>query len=376
MITSILAERNKLMLKFNKIEFCKINEMKLILKLLIAMLAIKILSIASPGFSENLPRLAKIVSVTETSGEIKRQFLGHVAAKQTVDLAFQVNGQIVKLNAIEGQTFSKGDLIAQLDQEPFELALQQAQTEQMQADRTLSRLQKLQGSSVSEVTVNDAETNAELAAIHVKNAERSLRQASLVAPFTALVASRLSANFATVNAGTPIVRLHDMSELRIEIDVSEFFFQAAGENPNAALTAKFPAINKEFPVVPRELNAEVSSTGQTFQITLGMPYPDGHVILPGSSVTVTAVLERAAPLLIIPTASVISTSEGSPQVMVFEATGGHEGTVKKVDVKISPSQFGKVQVLSGLTAGQEIIASGAALLTDGEIVRRFAGFAN
>ncbi|MCY4304360.1 MAG: efflux RND transporter periplasmic adaptor subunit [Aestuariivita sp.] len=334
------------------------------------------MSVASAVFSETPPRLAKIVSVVETSGEITRQFFGHIAAKQTVDLAFQVSGQIVNLNAIEGQTLSEGDLIAQLDQEPFELALLKARTEQLQADRTLSRLQRLQGNSVSEVTVNDAQTNAELAAINVINAERSLKQASLVAPFTALVASRLSANFSTINAGTPIVRLHDMSELRIEIDVPEIFFQAAGENPEVDLTAKFPAIDKEFSIVPREFNAEVSSTGQTFQITLGMPPPEGHIILPGSSVTVTAILKGGTPKLIIPTSSIISTNAGSPQVMIFDATGSDKGKVRKVDVNITPSRFGKVQVLSGLIAGQEIIASGAALLADGEIVRRFSGFSN
>ncbi len=330
----------------------------------------------APAHAQTDPRLAKIVSVEAFDGEIVRQFFGRVTAKETVDLAFQVGGQIVEFPAIEGEPIPQGGLIARLDQEPFELALDQARTQQRQADRNLARFEQLQGNAVSQVSVDDAKTQAELTALAVRDAERALRHTTLVAPFTALVASRNLANFSTIGAGTPVVRLHDMSELRIEIDVPEIIFQTAGEDPDVDLSAKFPAIDEVFALEPREFNAETSSIGQTFRITLGMPPPNGRVILPGSSVTVTAVLKGGTPRLLIPASSVLTDNGGAPQVLVFEPAGAEEGTVRRVDIQIEPSPTGEVRVISGLEAGQEVVASGAALLADGERVRRFAGFSN
>lgn len=343
----------------------------------LSFLLIAALSFAGASvMAQDAPRLAKIVAVDASDGTVTRQFFGRVAARETVDLAFQVGGQVLEFPPREGQAIPEGSLIAQLDQEPFELALAQARTRAEQADRTVARLERLQGSAVSEVTVDDAQTEAELAAIAVRDAERALRQATLRAPFDGLIAARNVAPFSTVAAGTPVVRLHDMSELRIDIDVPEIVFQSAGEDPDIALSARFPAIAGEFPLGVREFNAETSTIGQTFRITLGMAPPEGRVILPGSSVTVTAVLNRGEARMTVPQAAIVAANDGSPQVMVFAPTGAAEGSVRAVPVKIMPSNTGTVVVLSGLEQGQEIVASGGSLLEDGDTVRRFTGFGN
>jgi RND family efflux transporter MFP subunit len=332
--------------------------------------------LALPLHAKDAPPLAKLVTVTSTDTHITRQFFGHVVAKQTVDLAFQVGGQIVEFPVLEGTPVTAGEMIAQLDLVPFQLALEQAEAQKAQADRTLERLQRLEGSTVSQVTVDDAVTQAELADIAVRNASRQLEQATLNAPFDGLVASRNVANFTTIGAGSPVVRLHDMSELRVEIEVPEVLFQRAGADPDVEIWATFPTSSKRFALEPREFDAETSNVGQTFRITLGMEQPEGLLALPGSSVTVGARLNGAGPSRItVPRAAIATASDGSTRAMVFEPAGAPEGTVRAVPVEITPTDTGAVAVTAGLEDGQEIVASGAALLEDGQAVRRFQGFA-
>lgn len=325
---------------------------------------------------EEPPRLVKLISASEAGGAITRRFFGRVVAKETVDLAFQVAGQIVDFPVIEGEPLPKGELVAELDLEPFELALEQAKLEQEQADRTLERLEKLEGNTVSQVSVDDARTAADLAAVGVKNAERSLRNATLNAPFDALVAVRNVANFTTINSGAAVVRLHDMSELRMEIDVPEILFQRAGEDPDVELFAQFPASDQLFAVEPREFNAQTSDVGQSFKITLGMAPQPGLVVLPGSSVEVIATLQEGEAFVEIPYTAVVFDETGGTGVMVFEPSGENDGTVKRVAIETEPTNNGGLRVTSGLQAGAEIVASGAALLEDGQAVRRFTGFPN
>ncbi len=321
-------------------------------------------------------RLAKTVTVTSDQSGNTRQFFGHVVAKETVDLAFQVGGQIVDFPVTEGQTLAQGNVIAMLDIEPFQLALDQAQLQFDQSVRTFERLERLQGGTVSQVNVDDAETQVKIADVALRDAKRALRNAELTAPFDALVASRNVPNFSTIGAGTPVVRLHDMSDLRIEIAVPEVVFQEAGANPEVTLVAKFPASDELFPLMVREFNAETSEVGQTYQITLGMEPPENLVVLPGSSVTVFATIGGPAQPITIPQSAIISDSSGGSYVMVYSPSKENRGIVQSVAVTIEPGSNGQVIVVSGLEDGQEIVASGANMLSDGEEVRRFTGFAN
>lgn len=343
-------------------------------RFLTALLVAATVPTLAPAQEGDTPRLAKLITVEAGDSSVTRKFFGHVAAKETVDLAFQVGGQVVKLPVVEGNPIDEGDLIAQLDLEPFELSLEQARVEKQQADRTLERLRKLEGNAVSQVSVEDAETQANLAAIAVRNAERSLEEATLEAPFDGLVARRMVANFSSVSAGTPVVRLHDMSELRVEIDVPEVLFQRAGRDPDLDLWATFPASDERFPLTVREFNAETSDIGQTFRITLAMAPPDDLIVLPGSSVEVSATLRKPGALMTIPKTAVVTANDGGTYVMRFTPEGADRGTVARTPVTVEPTNTGQIRVTDGLEEGQEIVASGAAGLKDGAEVARFSGF--
>lgn len=314
------------------------------------------------------------MAVEPAETAVSRSFFGQVAARETVDLAFQVPGQILEFPAIEGARLPRGALIARLDPEPFELALADARARADQASRTVQRLERLQGSAVSEVAVQDARTEESLAQIALRNAARALEQATLVAPFDALVAGRNTAVFSSVQAGMPVVRLHDMSELRITLAVPEVLFLRAGQGADIALTVRFGGANQAYAATPREFRAETSAVGQTFELTLGLAPPEGLMVLPGASARVEATVLDADPPLIVPGAAVVTGNDGAAHVMVFSPEGAAEGTVRRSPVEIAPTPDGRVRILSGLTPGQEIVASGAALLRDGATVRRFDGF--
>lgn len=318
--------------------------------------------------------VAKIGMPETAAAGQDRTFYGRVVALETVDLAFQVAGQVTQFPVIEGGLIESGALIAALDPVPFELALAQAVAQFDQTSRTFERMEKLSGNSVSQATVDDARTNFDLAKIQVDQAQRSLDQTVLTAPFDALVSSRLVANQSTIGVGTPVVRLHNMSEVRIEISVPEILFQRAGRDPDVDLFATFPASEARYPVAVREYNAETAAVGQTYTITLGMAPPEDLIVLPGSSVVVEAHINDIAPQVSVPRSALVFSSAGAPHVMIFETPDGSTGTVRRVPVDIAPTETGQVVVLSGLAPDQPFVAAGASKLQDGQTVTRFAGF--
>ncbi len=328
-----------------------------------------------PLAAQDAPRPAMLMQVTQGDVGITRQFFGHVVARQTVDLAFQVGGQVVAFPAQEGQVIPEGQLVAQLDLEPFELQVRQAELQFEQAERALTRLQQLTV-SVTEVQLQDAETQVALAQVALRNAEVALDNATLLAPFGALVATRNVANFSTVGQGTPVVRLHDMSELRIEIDVPEILFQRAGEDANVQLAARFPTSDRTYPLMIREFNAEASSVGQSFRLTLALPASESFTALPGSSVTVLATLTESSAPIMVPSTALRIANDGSASVLRFVPGDGATGTVEEVPVTLAANRDGLIVVTEGLSPGDEIVRTGAHALEDGQTVRRFEGFTN
>ncbi|WP_247743443.1 efflux RND transporter periplasmic adaptor subunit [Shimia sp. R10_1] len=326
--------------------------------------------------AETALKPVKLLQVTEAPVAFERQFFGRVKARQSVDLAFQVAGQIVEFPVTEGLNIKKGEMIARLDLEIFELNLAQARLQKEQADRTVDRLKKLRGNTVSQVALDDAETQASLAEIAVRNAEWSLRHATLPAPFDALISSRNVELFSTVANGAPVVRIHDLSELRIEVDVPEILFQRAGEEEDVQIRAKFPGSDVEHPLEIREYDAETSEIGQTFRLNFGMAPPEGRTILPGSSVTVNVTATEPFTGIMVPATAIVINEAGAIGVMRFDPVGASEGAVTWTAIETTPAENGMLRVLSGLKDGDEVVLAGGASLKDGQAVRRFVGFGN
>jgi len=331
------------------------------------------LSAAAPA--QEVLKPVKLLQTSSESVLLQRQFFGQVAAKQTVDLAFQVGGQILRFPVTEGGTVARGGLISELDLEPFELQLEQARLRKEQADRTVARLEKLTG-TVSQVSIDDAETEAGLARVALRDAEYALGHATLNAPFDALVSSREVEQFTTVSAGTPIVRLHDMSELHIKVDVPEILFQQADQSDVLTIAANFPGQDTSYPLEILEFDAEASSVGQTYRVTFRLPPPEDRQILPGASATVNVRVDTGDAAIRVPGTALVAAADGSTGVMVFAPAGAAEGTVTWTPVQVEATQNGDFRIAGGLTGGEEIVLTGGAALEDGQQVRRFTGFGN
>ncbi|AKO54445.1 hemolysin D [Marinobacter psychrophilus] len=328
-----------------------------------------------PLLADAAAKPVKLMSIEAGEDGVKRAFFGRVTARQTVDLAFQVPGQLVKFPAIEGELIAKGAMVAQLDLEPFQLALDRAKASEEKTIRTLNRLEQLQGYSPSRASVDDARTASVIASVATRDAEYALERAILTAPFDAIVATRSLANFSTIGAGTPIVRLHDMSELQIEIDVPEILFQRTGDNPNLELSARFPASATLYPLEYREVDAEASRIGQTFRVTLGMRPPEDLLLLPGASVTVFATILDAPSGITVPASAIHKGLDGVVSVLRYVAEDDQEsGTLALTPVEIRIGEAGDIQLLSGISEGDQIVASGVDVLADQQRVRPFTSF--
>ncbi len=320
-------------------------------------------------------RAVKLITPNGSSQPDKRVFFGQIAAKETVEISFEVGGRMVMFDALEGQFMDAGTQIAALERGPFERAVERARLQLVQSERDFVRTQKLaQSNAIAETQADDAKTARDLAEVALQEAQSALDDATLYAPFRALVASRLTPNFANVTPSQPIVRLHDMSEVRVEIDVPERLFQQRNDVGALTFTGTSPLFDAEVPLELREFNAETQSIGQSYRVTFALPNDQvTAALIPGASMTGTGSMEAGQSTLAILPPAAVNIQAGEAKVMIYTPDDtGETGTVDWQTVEVG-SATGTDITVSGLAPDTMIVAAGAHLLRPGETVRPYVG---
>jgi len=339
--------------------------------LALAAIAAGVAGAAGAQDTASRPPLVQTLIVEDTPETISRQFFGRVRARETVDMAFDLGGRLLQLVPEEGMRVDSGEVIAELESDGLERALTRAELQHAMAVREAERARALADSTTGSATrAEDAETARDLAEVALRDARAALADATLTAPFDALVAARLTPPQSMVEPGQPVLRLHDMSEVRVEIDLPERVFVSAGGLDRVGFAARTPQ-GVELPLRLVAFRPDTSRVGQTYLVTLAFLSDPGAALLPGASATVTATFPNDTPGVAVPASSVLVGNDRSASVLVLEGQGP-TATVRRVPVTLV-SGTGTSFAIEGLESGTEIVALGAHRLADGQTVRRFTG---
>ncbi|MFQ6546808.1 efflux RND transporter periplasmic adaptor subunit [Aestuariibius sp. 2305UL40-4] len=303
---------------------------------------------------------------------VERQFFGRVAAQDTVSLAFEVGGELTKLNALEGTSVSAGTILAELDVDPFERAVERAELQLAQATRDVERTLILAERNVaSEVGAENAETARDLAEVALRDARAALADARIVAPFDGLIADRIASAYTIVEPGQPILRLHDMSEIRVEFDLPERLLRQVGDPERVSFVGLRPGDDAELSLEFREFRVETGPIGQSYTLSLAITGDNLPRLLPGQTMIVRAAVPNPDPRPALP-ASAIATSPDGRQIVVAVEADGNGLVARHIEVDVEAPR-GSVLLVAGLEPDTEIVAVGAHAVPDGARLVRYPG---
>ncbi|MGC9523172.1 MAG: efflux RND transporter periplasmic adaptor subunit [Anaerolineae bacterium] len=329
------------------------------------------LCVGLPAAAQTQPVPAVRTTIVDApTATMTRQFFGQVRARETVALSFEVGGTMVLLVPEEGQRVSRDELLASLDLDPFERAVERAELALAMAAREADRAATLAERQVGAITrAEDAATARDMAAVALRDARAALADATLRAPFDGLVAARITPAFSAVSPGQPILRLHDLSELRVEFALPERMLQQVGTLDTVVFTAELPE-GREAALRVVAFQPDTDRVGQSYRVTLAF-VDDGVEMLPGASVTIRAAIPTSTHGLEVPASALLAGSDREAAVLALAAEG-ETFVLRRHPVTVVVGA-GSGFTVEGLAAGTEIVTAGAHLLREGQIVRRFTG---
>lgn len=318
-------------------------------------------------------RPAKILRVSDHTQHQSFHFVGQVASASTIDTGFEVAGRIAKLSVREGDVIAKGALLAELDTEEFQLAIAKAEAELNLANQELTRINALRAKDLISIAQQDsARTKVELLKLKLKDAQKNLSDASLFAPFDALIIKRHVDNYSNVGENQSVLRLAPSHQFEILTHVPEKLVATISEDQVEHISARFHfRPDKEWPLALSEYTAEASAQTQTFGVKLTLRQTPQWKLLPGMTADVTVQLQandQSHPM--IPVYALQSDANGNPFVWRWNAD---DGSIQSTPVTASTPIGDQVSILNGLETGDLIVGAGAHAIQPGMTVIALGG---
>jgi RND family efflux transporter MFP subunit len=306
---------------------------------------------------------------------------GAVQAFIEAPIYARTNGYLKAWNTDIGTQVTKGQVLAEIETPEVDQQLTQALADlaTARANETLSNSTnaRWQGLLATEsVSKQDADEKSGDAAAKKAAAQSAAANVArlrdlesfkrVVAPFTGVITARNTDIGALINAGqssgSELFRIADTKKLRVYVRVPEAFASVTKPGMDADLRFAEHA-NKSFTArVVRTSNA-LDPVVRTLQVELELDNANGE-IFPGAYAEVHFKIPAGAETLRLPANTVLFRSAG---LQVATLDNQQRVTLKNI---VQGRDFGNtIEVLSGLTANEEVVLNPPDSITDGVQVR-------
>ncbi|GMB01978.1 efflux RND transporter periplasmic adaptor subunit [Pelosinus sp. IPA-1] len=318
------------------------------------------------------------VATVQNAVSAPRSFTGIVAARVQSDLGFRVSGKVLERLVDIGQTVRRGQPIMRIDPTDLGLAMQaqeegaaaiRARVRQTAEDevryRALLATGAVPASTYDQMKAAADEAKAQLggATAQAELARNASGYAVLSADADGVVVETLAEPGQVVSAGQVVVRVAHAGQREAVIRLPETLRPAVGSVGRAVLYGKEELI---VPVRLRQLSKAADQLTRTFEARYVLEDALADAPL-GATVTIQLAQDQALPQtdLQVPVGALFDAGKG-PGVWVFD---GDSARVNWRPVKIRSLDNEAVRVTGDFNTGDRVVALGAHLLHEGDLVR-------
>jgi RND family efflux transporter MFP subunit len=267
----------------------------------------------------------------------------------------KVSGRVLDYTATPGAMVKAGDLLARLDVQEIQAKVDQARAMLDQAKRDFDRQKQLIASNATTRQEFDAaDARVKIGTGAVSEAETMLSYAKVTAPFDGVVTRKLADVGDLAMPGKPLLEIEAPTSLRFEADLPEAILD------RVKLGEKMPVrLAKVIEGTVSEISPVADPVSRTFNVKLDLPATEGLRTGQFGRVSVPVAETK---LLLVPQSAVLKRGQ---MEIVFVAKDGKAALRL---VKTGKVLDGRVEVLSGIEEGEQVIVSDIARLADGQPV--------
>ncbi len=309
------------------------------------------------------PREIPVVVAPVAVGEAAARHSGttHLEADEEAAVPAKVDGEVARILVEEGQFVEAGQVLAVLDGDRLRLEM----------ERSKAALDKLRSTYRRNVALHERGLVAEGAFENLRFEMAALEAAYQLArlehdytrvraPISGVVAGRIINPGTTVQAGQVLFRVTNLDNLVAYVHVPQRALHRFQAGQEARLSmAAWPG--EQFPATVTRVSPTIDPATGTFRVTLAVPSRQGR-LRPGMSGKLDIVYEIHRDALMVPEDALLA-EDAETAVFVVDGRIAHRRTVAT-----GLTSDGRIEILSGLTAGESVVVVGQGGLSDGAAV--------
>ncbi|MFZ9842634.1 MAG: efflux RND transporter periplasmic adaptor subunit [Burkholderiaceae bacterium] len=296
------------------------------------------------------PAPVEVATVVEQSIADTLSVTGEFKSRQSVDLRPEVAGRIAQIHFKDGQLVDKGQLLVSLDDRLLKAELAQAKAEAQLAASNYNRAQDLFAKKfISARALDESKAAAEIAAAKRDLSQVRLDRMVLTAPFAGRVGLRQHSVGDFVKDGDTVAIVEDSSRLMFDFRVPERFMSQV--RPGQRLQIELLDQTRSVQAQVEAVDARIDAEGRFIALRAMVDNSKGQ-IKPG--------LFGRAKLNLVEREKALVVSE---EALVGERSGFFvwrvkDGKAEKVPVQLGIRLEKSVEVLKGLSAGDQVVIAG------------------
>lgn len=312
------------------------------------------------------PAQISVTRSTKENWQPSIKAVGSVQAINGIEVANELPGVVETINFESGDTVAKGDVLIRLDAAIDEAALRTRRAEAQLAAQEFKRISDLlPKKAVSQAQYDEAKANYDAARARVNEAEAQLSKKVIRAPFDGNLGIRMIDQGEYIATGTPIVEINMLDPIYVDYTLSE---------------KALPDVDKGYPVtvtvaaVPDEafsgevsaINTSVNPESRTVRIRATLANKEGK-LRPGMFATIQTGQPRDNEVVTLPRTAISYNTYGNYVFVVDENDEGVQ-VVNRRSVDTGEVRDGRTEIVSGLEAGETVVAKGLLRLRAGQRV--------
>ncbi len=288
--------------------------------------------------------------------------LGTTKANESVVITPTVDDRVVGVFFEDGDLVSQGQVLVKLDDSEAQYLLAEARAALQEQKKQFSRMNRLAKTNATSRSQLDEEQGLlEIARAKVSNLEARLQDYTIRAPFSGILGTRQISTGAVVDSDSVITTLDDTTIIKLDFTLPEIYL--GDLKIGMDVSAHSPAYpDRKFNGTVIAISSRVDAETRTLTIRAQIPNPD-RLLKPGMLLAVDLVKDRSQSL-IIPEEAVIQEKDKKYVLLVTP-----ENTVEKKEIVTGRRSPGKVEVISGLTDGAQVIIQGITRVRPGATVK-------
>ncbi len=335
------------------------------------------ISLCSCGQQSVAPKVVRPVKLhkVESLTSFEKSFSGVVSPDEYSNLAFKMGGYITSLNVVEGQRVKRGEVVAEIDPQDFQLQYDAQSAAYIKAKSQAARAKKLlEKDAISQHDAESFEAAYIGAESAYKAAQISLDETKLIAPFDGFIQQKFVESHQRVQSGAAVVCLINPNSLQVQFTIPETNIEYISKESKVCV--EFDAYRGErFEAEVKEY-VEASPDGAGIPVYLRITDPkfdlSKYNVSVGFSCRVGLTIESSSQYksaITVPISAIVLDNEsGKKSVFCYDSKSG---VVERRFVTDNGVIVGRDEIIvqGDLEAGESIVAAGASYLTNGQSVK-------